>query len=1124
VCVPHFNDPKDDATLLARSGADFVVRPKIPATLAAVEEFVDAIAGARFVLAGALHAAVVAAAYDVPFAFMDNGHVDIPFKWRDFAASINVNLQFAQNVDDGLHTYNTLTIQRLKKPKLLPILRVCPFFIRPSVIIRALVADGIATNIDVNPIIDSLVTSGIESDEYISSGHANVTAVREEARSALEWLARQASREDASLRAELNSARADAQYYGEMLRHLQAAVDQKNQQERTTQALLDEARRSAVQRIKAEEYQYSRELEEIRRQLQLAADQKDEARRSAEQQDYQHSLELAEMRRAVDSARAAAGRHEAQLAEQTAQFRRLLESRSWRYTGLFRSTLTWAGRQKFRLRLTARALRPGRAEERSAIARAVLRRMPVAARIRARIVRKTDTPRRADARTPEDPASVVPKPLVEALRRFGPVRVVSLPDFSQTDDSASEAGRMLGDMEGAAVVVFHGVLPAQLDAFFRLRLLQIARGEGPWPSLSFVMLRLGAAGARLPPGFANRAKSGWPFARAIFATAEPGARSQIEKLLDVPVYDLCDLPAENPALPEPFLSGARVGQPVAVQIQPLWGRCGSSTAFENQIESLVDRGDFVIRVFIDEHSRLGGTLASDLDRLFNENSLNTGAHVHALALLPDSRLLAAPAAREVDRFLQTIRAREICRITDRTAAEAALTAESVIVNHVLNIGFARRTCPRARLLLDVHDDFSAAAAQKMKDQPDAPGEDHAAELREMERIEGSLWRIADVCTNVNIAERERVAQHNERAVIVLPRPYVPPAINQQARYDWDALIVADQHHFNITSVRWFLDEVWRPDPAIRDLRIAIAGRADRHVDTAAYASEKLYFAGFVEDLDDLRRRSLVTLVPDRAGTGIAIKTLTALAAGHPIVSTDIGLRGLGDAVTSAIPGHPDAASLARDLRLLVANDKARAARAEAARNAYQAIRNGPGFAQCLSDLPTLSEDTLRQRDRLWQQISALLPPLPAPPPVPPADPAKGPVVVAPDSLHLYLERGWHPPEAWGQWMDGSTAAIIVPLAAAITMPIEFGFDVITRVPRVRLTIAVNGHSLPAVTITEGGHRIMLPEAGTGMTERLEIVLTVAETFCPSSCGESNDSRVLGLGLRSFFLAGLRTRS
>jgi hypothetical protein len=176
LCVPHFNDPKDDETLLDRSGADLVVWPKIPATLAAIEEFTDMIVGARFVLTGALHAAVIAAAYNVPFAYMDNGHVDIPFKWHDFAASVNIPPHFTQHVQDGLRIYNESMLPRLKKPKLMPILRMCPFFIRPSVMVRALVADGIVTDIAANPIIDLLAGSGIESDDYIFPSHSSITA------------------------------------------------------------------------------------------------------------------------------------------------------------------------------------------------------------------------------------------------------------------------------------------------------------------------------------------------------------------------------------------------------------------------------------------------------------------------------------------------------------------------------------------------------------------------------------------------------------------------------------------------------------------------------------------------------------------------------------------------------------------------------------------------------------------------------------------------------------------------------------------------------------------------------------------------------------------------------------
>jgi len=142
VCIPHVQDERGDAELLALSGADLVLRPQVHASEAALRRMLDRIAGAQFVLTASLHGAIVACAYERRFAFWDNGHLDVEFKWRDFAASIGVPCEFVRTVAEGevLHAW---TLQpRIVLPPVAPMLDVCPFAIRPAAMLRALVFDG----------------------------------------------------------------------------------------------------------------------------------------------------------------------------------------------------------------------------------------------------------------------------------------------------------------------------------------------------------------------------------------------------------------------------------------------------------------------------------------------------------------------------------------------------------------------------------------------------------------------------------------------------------------------------------------------------------------------------------------------------------------------------------------------------------------------------------------------------------------------------------------------------------------------------------------------------------------------------------------------------------------------
>ena len=133
ICIPHFHDRRPDHELRERAGADLLLRPNLPNTRAALLAMIDAIASADFVLSASLHGAIVAAAYGVKFAYWDNDHLDLPFKWADFAASVQMPCCFATNIADGRMLYADVIAPRLRLPSLRPLLAAAPFPVRPEV-------------------------------------------------------------------------------------------------------------------------------------------------------------------------------------------------------------------------------------------------------------------------------------------------------------------------------------------------------------------------------------------------------------------------------------------------------------------------------------------------------------------------------------------------------------------------------------------------------------------------------------------------------------------------------------------------------------------------------------------------------------------------------------------------------------------------------------------------------------------------------------------------------------------------------------------------------------------------------------------------------------------------------
>lgn len=140
VFVPHVFEigRYGEAELAERSGTETILSPLVACNVEALEDFIDQICSSEFVLASSLHGAIIAAAYGVPFSFFDCGYVDVPFKWRDFSASIGVGTYFPRRSEDARRTYEHLIKSQIRRPPLEPILSVAPFIARKEVMARAI--------------------------------------------------------------------------------------------------------------------------------------------------------------------------------------------------------------------------------------------------------------------------------------------------------------------------------------------------------------------------------------------------------------------------------------------------------------------------------------------------------------------------------------------------------------------------------------------------------------------------------------------------------------------------------------------------------------------------------------------------------------------------------------------------------------------------------------------------------------------------------------------------------------------------------------------------------------------------------------------------------------------------
>lgn len=126
ITIPHFHDKRSDLEILNTYGGSDVLRTNIANSYEAVDNFLDELNSASFILTASLHGAILAYAYGIPFALLNSGSIDCPFKWVDFMSTTGMTTHFAQNLDEGL-----AWAEKNKIPKqhfnVRPLIQSCPF-------------------------------------------------------------------------------------------------------------------------------------------------------------------------------------------------------------------------------------------------------------------------------------------------------------------------------------------------------------------------------------------------------------------------------------------------------------------------------------------------------------------------------------------------------------------------------------------------------------------------------------------------------------------------------------------------------------------------------------------------------------------------------------------------------------------------------------------------------------------------------------------------------------------------------------------------------------------------------------------------------------------------------------
>jgi glycosyltransferase involved in cell wall biosynthesis len=244
------------------------------------------------------------------------------------------------------------------------------------------------------------------------------------------------------------------------------------------------------------------------------------------------------------------------------------------------------------------------------------------------------------------------------------------------------------------------------------------------------------------------------------------------------------------------------------------------------------------------------------------------------------------------------------RRTFATALDRRLERGDIDVVHADQLSMALHL-PRARrygarTVFDAHNAVWELVHDLAPRQP-TPLHRAAAEVewRQLRRFEGEACRESDLTLVVSAHDEASLSMAAGGPIrgLVVPigvevqerRPVSPSPDSHRL------LSVATMHYPpNAEAIRWFRDEIWPiirtgDPPAVVDI---VGTRPPDDLVQWPRQEPRVQVHGYVADVDDLYRQAALFIVPLRAGSGVRVKILEAMAAGVPVVSTSIGIDGL----------------------------------------------------------------------------------------------------------------------------------------------------------------------------------------------------------------------------------------
>lgn len=398
---------------------------------------------------------------------------------------------------------------------------------------------------------------------------------------------------------------------------------------------------------------------------------------------------------------------------------------------------------------------------------------------------------------------------------------------------------------------------------------------------------------------------------------------------------------------------------VVVVVMPAWGRCGSSFAMEAQIRFFVNAGYFVIQTFMFDKAVRADASMDYLWTLLRENSVYTRGNVQRIMFVSPERMEQLEDSNDflkLTPFYQQQARIAAADIVEPHLLTACKNADLTVVNHVFHSGWAKRYCGGPKIL-ETHDIQSYQMAKwPLVDARDEMPAGLAGLLRDEMAEIGTF----DYVINVAPEEHRIISLSAKESALLVP--YIPsrkpnPAMKRisdmvasegwgewyQGIDTFDLLLAGDSHPANVESAHWFMNEVYKPHLKRLGKRLVITGRLSDKLYESFAGLECVFYAGFVNDLTTIRALSKVSILPDRRGTGISIKTLETFEEGAAFVATSVAMRGLESEAVERIPTFDSGPEFAAEIIRLLNSTKAREAMKAVGLEAYESVSGQERF-------------------------------------------------------------------------------------------------------------------------------------------------------------------------------------